>query len=230
MSASADDSRYDELLCLGLGKLSESAVAARLMLFLALQLGDEPCVFPAQDVVEVVPLVRLRSMVTGPDYLAGVFDYRGHVVPVVDLCQILLGRASQNQLSTRILVVRMSGQSDRLIGLIAESVTDTIDREAGDFAEIDLELELAELARGSQGLIQKLRLDRLLPDGGEQKLAEAAEQEEARKREEEEASSLINQVLATLDSEAGDEIESGRKKAGHEETPSEEDDDVAGGD
>lgn len=56
-------------------------------------------------VVEVVPRIDLRRLPHAPGFLAGVFDYRGLVVPVVDLGVLLGAETCANRLSTRIILV-----------------------------------------------------------------------------------------------------------------------------
>ena len=56
-------------------------------------------------VVEVVPRINLRRLPHAPCFLAGVFDYRGKVVPVVDLGVLLGSESCRDQLSTRIILV-----------------------------------------------------------------------------------------------------------------------------
>jgi chemotaxis-related protein WspB len=55
-------------------------------------------------VVEVVPRIELRKLPHAPLYLAGLFDYRGTVTPVLDLGLLLGSLACPDRLSTRIIV------------------------------------------------------------------------------------------------------------------------------
>jgi chemotaxis-related protein WspB len=122
------------------------------MLALAFQVGRNRYALPCASVVELVPLVELRALPKAPPAIAGAFTYRGTIVPVVDLAQLMLGTASAIRLSTRIAVVNISGgaalekrkrnaygavqsgresespaeSSNRLIGLLAERMFDTV--------------------------------------------------------------------------------------------------------
>jgi len=57
--------------------------------------------------------------------------------------------------------------SERLLGLLAERVTETVRRDAADFADPGVQPEaapyLGPVAADEQGLIQWVALDRLLP-------------------------------------------------------------------
>lgn len=57
------------------------------------------------QVVEVIPKVELRKFPHAPDYLAGLLEYRGKVVPVIDLGLLLGITPCQDWLSTRIILV-----------------------------------------------------------------------------------------------------------------------------
>jgi chemotaxis-related protein WspB len=97
------------------------------MLALSFQLGTERFALPCRDVVEVVPLLRLRAVPHAPAFVAGVFDYRGAVTAVIDLCQLVCGHPCADRLSSRMMIVRWKA---RLLGLLAERVTEAIDVDA----------------------------------------------------------------------------------------------------
>lgn len=75
--------------------------------------------------MEVLPLVTLKRLPQAPSVVAGVFNYRGSTVPVVDLSQLTVGRPAAERLSTRIIIVKCARpQGDAgLLGLIAEEAT-----------------------------------------------------------------------------------------------------------
>src|SRR5690606_32186615 len=62
------------------------------MLFLLFELDGDRYALPARDVVEVLPLVALKQIPDAPPGVAGVMDYRGHAVPVLDLSALVAGR------------------------------------------------------------------------------------------------------------------------------------------
>jgi chemotaxis-related protein WspB len=123
----------------------------------------------AQRVVEVVPRVDLRTIPHAPDYLAGLFSYRGRAVPVVDLGR-LLGRAScLDRLDTRIILAREPGASGgRLLGLIAEHVIE-VARVADEQVVLPgMSLEnapyLGSVVRTDAGLVQVISVEKVLPE------------------------------------------------------------------
>ena len=75
------------------------------MLLLTFRAADNLYAVDVARVVEVVPRVDLRRLPHAPGFLAGVFDYRGTVVPVIDLGLLLGSEGCRNRLSTRIILV-----------------------------------------------------------------------------------------------------------------------------
>ena len=88
-------------------------------------IGPTRFVIDARRVSQVVPRVPLRALPLAEPYVAGLLDFRGTVLAVVDLATRLFGTACASSLSTRIIIVRIQ-HSDREIplGLIAEQVTE----------------------------------------------------------------------------------------------------------
>ncbi len=76
------------------------------MLLLTFRAAESLYAVDAASVMEVVPRVDLRKLPHVPGFLAGVFDYRGTVVPVIDLGILLGSVACRDRLSTRIILVQ----------------------------------------------------------------------------------------------------------------------------
>ena len=75
------------------------------MLLLTFTAGPNRYAVDVRRVVEVVPRVELQSVPHAPAILAGLLEYRGKVVPVIELGLLLGTRPSQDCLSTRIILV-----------------------------------------------------------------------------------------------------------------------------
>ena len=82
------------------------------MFLLTFRAAQNPYAVGVAHVVEVVPRVELRRLPHAPPYLAGLFDYRGTVTPVIDLGLLLGSEACLDRLSTRIIVTNC-GPADR---------------------------------------------------------------------------------------------------------------------
>lgn len=139
------------------------------MLLLMLRVADDQYAIRAGRVVEVVPQIPLRDLPHTPEFLVGLFDYRGRVVPVVDLGLLMGRRACAPRLSTRIVVVDAALQpsTDRhLLGLVAEQVSDIkqFDDDQVVFPPMGMEQAryLGSIVRADGGLVQVIEVDRVL--------------------------------------------------------------------
>ena len=139
------------------------------MLFLLFQLGKDRYAIDVRQVVEVLPLIAVKQIPQAPAAVSGALNYRGISVPLIDLSQLALGRPAQPRLSTRIILVHYPGGSgqSRLLGLLAENVTETMSCAASDFKDSGVTVPdaryLGPIATGAQGLVQWIRVDQLLP-------------------------------------------------------------------
>ena len=122
-------------------------------------------------VVEVLPLVPARPLPRMPDYMRGIFTYRGGLVPLVDLGLRLADRPPAERLSTRVIVVDLlppAGCPPRRLGLVAENVISIRSAEDADAALPALDLAaapfLGRILRLGGRTVQLIEVDRLLPD------------------------------------------------------------------
>jgi chemotaxis-related protein WspB len=99
---------------------------------LVFQVGDERYALETRVLLEVVPAVPLREVPGATEALAGLLDYRGHVVPVVDLCRLLGRGPCPERLRNRIMVCDLvaagaaapgAPDAERFVGALAENVT-----------------------------------------------------------------------------------------------------------
>lgn len=92
-------------------------------------------VISARNIVEIVPRVDLKSAPLLPDYVAGLINYHGDAVPVIDLCRLFLNRPCRKKLSTRIMIVgQKECLNDRiLLGFMVEKATEMIRLENEEF-------------------------------------------------------------------------------------------------
>ena len=138
------------------------------MLFLLFRLGNDRYAIEAKQVVEVLPLLAAKQIPHAPPEVRGVFDFRGEPVPLVDFTQLALGHPVREHLSTRVVLVRHpDGRGgSRLLGLMAEHVTETLRREPADFRDSGVELPdarwLGPVASHEGGLVQWLQVEQLL--------------------------------------------------------------------
>lgn len=140
------------------------------MLTLLFQLGSAHYAIPAREVAEVTPLASLDSISAAPDYVAGLLNYRGQHVPVIDLHKLLNGEKCEDSFTTRLLLVhlKLACGETRMLGLIAERITETRQMEDEAFCSTGLKLDeapyLGKAVKSDYGLIQKINIENLIPD------------------------------------------------------------------
>jgi len=140
------------------------------MLFLLFQLGQDRYALEASRVVEMVPLLALRRLPHAPRGVAGFFNYRGKLVPAVDLSELTLGQSAAERLSTRIFIVNFAAPDghSHLLGLIAEHATEMLRADSASFIEHGVKLGaapyLGPVLLDPKGPIQWLYEERLLAE------------------------------------------------------------------
>jgi len=147
---------------------SRGSTISPAVLLLLFSAGGPLYAMESKDVVEVIPRVSLRPAVNLPGYVSGLFNYRGVVVPVIDLCFLIQNRSSGQNLSSRIIMVTSADKhgKEHYIGLLAEGVTDTISRPLNAFHETGLDSGsksfLGGMTLDERGMVQILHLKVLL--------------------------------------------------------------------
>ena len=151
------------------------------MLCLSFTVAGLPYALPARRIVKVLPCLGLRPLPRAPDYVAGLLDYLGRPVPILDL-GLLAGEAPcKLLLSTRIILLnpaaapdpsrathpsRSSNPKGRLLGLMAEQATDTLEISEADLSAPGLSLPdapfLGRLADRDGKLVQLVEPSGLL--------------------------------------------------------------------
>lgn len=146
------------------------------MQLLTFSLAGQPYAIASRLVIEVLPLVPARPLPQVPDYVLGIFTYRGQLVPLIDLARRLGVAAASERLSTRVIVVEYrrgegpegdpAGSPVRL-GLVAENVIAIRAAEEADASLPPLRLAAAEyldrVFRIGGGTVQLIDIARLLP-------------------------------------------------------------------
>jgi chemotaxis-related protein WspB len=136
------------------------------MLFLLFHIGDHLYAIDTAQVTEVIPCIMLRKIQSVPDYVAGVFNYRGQIVQVIDLCELIQGTSSRLRFSTRIIMINYCDRAgaSQYLGLMAECVTETLSRP--DLTATDASSTvpyLGNLFVDEKGMIQQIYWEPLVP-------------------------------------------------------------------
>lgn len=140
-------------------------------LFLVFRIGSERYALQAIEVAEVLPRLPLKPIPRAPGWVAGVFAYRGALVPVIDLSALTFGQPAQARTSTRLVLVNYRPDQTapvQLLGLILEQATDTLRCNPADFQPYGLDNReapyLGPVREDAQGLLQWVRVADLLDD------------------------------------------------------------------
>jgi len=146
------------------------------MQLLTFTAGGQTYAIEARSVVEVLPAVPVRSVPRLPDYVLGVVDYRGRLIPVIDLAKRLIDEFSTRRLSTRLLVVDVPGRAPSdpsrqatrpRLGIIAENMVSTLRSDEVDTVFPAMHLEnstyLGRILRLNGQTVHMLVVENLLP-------------------------------------------------------------------
>ena len=98
--------------------------------YLTFKLGDEVFAIDVSKVREVLDFTTITKIPRTPDFMSGVINLRGNVVPVVDLRLCFEMSKTEKTVNTCIVVMEMllEGEST-VIGALADSVEEVIDLE-----------------------------------------------------------------------------------------------------
>ncbi len=138
------------------------------MLLLCFSTGERRFAIDASKVIEVVPMVQMDGVPKAPEFIAGVMQYHGEAVPVVDLSMINLSRPSASLLSTRIMMVAYPTPNGgtHTLGIIAEHMSETVHRDPATFVSTGVGTgETSYLGRvyyDQDGMVQLIDIDSLL--------------------------------------------------------------------
>jgi chemotaxis-related protein WspB len=103
------------------------------MLALLFRLETEHFALNLADLTAILPNSRIRPIPHAPPEIPGEFNWRGRMVPVIDLRQMFFGTPCEWHLTTRLIVFRWQGKTQRgNVGLRAEGITDTVDYRPAD--------------------------------------------------------------------------------------------------
>ena len=95
---------------------------------LLFHIGADRYALRLRDVVRVLPLLELKRLPLAPDAVAGLMDFHGQSVPVIDLSLLAGAAPGRQHFDTRILLVkiRLDGPTPLKLGQRVEvTIEDT---------------------------------------------------------------------------------------------------------
>lgn len=140
------------------------------MLFLQFKVGNDRYVLEVKDIIEIVPFANLKLVPKAPPYLAGLLNYRGNTVPIIDVCYLMSDKISELKLSSRIALINYSTNDGKslYIGLLSEHMTETVIFDENDFSNSGVNLKdhpyLGKVLIDDNGIVQKVDIHKLIPE------------------------------------------------------------------
>ena len=103
--------------------------------FLTFKLGDEVFALDIIKVREVLDFTTVTKVPRTPEFMRGVINLRGSVVPVVDLRLKFGMTKTESSVNTCIIITEVTVDNDTtVLGALADSVQEVLDLEPGSIA------------------------------------------------------------------------------------------------
>lgn len=136
--------------------------------YLTFILGDEEYGVEILRVQEIKGWNSVTSIPNTPEYLCGVLNLRGTIVPVVDLRLRFDMAVYEYTPTTVIVVLNIKGESDRTVGIVVDGMSDTHNvmpddvKPAPDFGSTINTDYINGLVTIGENMVMLLDIDRLL--------------------------------------------------------------------
>ena len=148
--------------------------------YLTFTLAEEEYGIGILKIKEIIGMMPITSVPQTPDFVKGVINLRGKVIPVVDLRRRFGMEAIDYTERTCIIVVEIQGQTGMvMIGIVVDSVSEVLNIKGEDIEETptfgtrlntDYILGMAKIEGGVKILLD---IDRVLSDEEAQMLSQA---------------------------------------------------------
>jgi chemotaxis-related protein WspB len=116
-------------------------------------------------IARVLPAAGLKQLPLAPAFVAGILDFHGEPVPVIDLSQLAGAPAQQLWFDTRIILIDYPVDGGtRALGMLAEHVAgiETIDPDSLSGSGVASAPFLGRVAGGEAGMLQLVEPEGLL--------------------------------------------------------------------
>jgi len=104
--------------------------------YLSFSLGDEDYGIDVLKVQEIRGWEEVRPLPDTPDYVKGVLDLRGFIVPIIDMrLRFNLASAEYTATTVTIILNMDTGDESRVIGIVVDGVSDVLDLQEQDIKQ-----------------------------------------------------------------------------------------------
>ena len=98
--------------------------------YLTFKMADEIFAFDVAKVREILELIPITKVPQTPEFMRGVINLRGSVVPVIDLRLNFGMQCTENTVNTCIIVVEVNLNGEAIVlGVLADSVQEVVEME-----------------------------------------------------------------------------------------------------
>jgi len=136
------------------------------MLLLSFDIGEEKYAIDTNNVIEITPLVNLKTVPGSLHSICGLLNYHGTSVPVVDINLLCDKSNKADTLTTRIIIVNYHDK--HVIGIKADNVTETLRANEANFKSSGIQLKtnnfLGDISEHDNSFLQLVNIDQLLSD------------------------------------------------------------------
>ncbi|MFP4163679.1 MAG: chemotaxis protein CheW [Chitinispirillaceae bacterium] len=138
--------------------------------YLTFKLADEGYGLEILKVQEIIGMMSITRMPRTPDFVRGVINLRGKVIPVIDLRLKFGFEAKEDTDRTCIIVVQVESTSDHsvIMGIIVDEVSEVLDIQAEQIepapsfgSSVDTDFILG-MGKASQKVIMLLDVDKVM--------------------------------------------------------------------
>lgn len=139
------------------------------MQFLVFHLGKDRYGLSTRHLTRVLPLMELKHIPGAPSYVAGLMNFHGDPIPVIDVCALAGGTPCLQNFDTRILLVDYCADDVwHMLGLVVEHVTGVKDIDPAIFFDPGVSAAdmpfLGKVASDDGSLLQLVNIEHLLTD------------------------------------------------------------------
>lgn len=114
-------------------KANEEDVNDDIQQYLTFMLGGKIYALDILNIKEIIEYGEITEIPMTPDFISGVINLRGSVVPVIDLSQRFSGQSTEHTKRTSIIILEVKNNDLRIeIGITVDMVNEVLDIHPGE--------------------------------------------------------------------------------------------------
>jgi len=158
---------------------SDNNVASEALQFVAFNIGEEEFSVPILNVQEIIRMSEITRVPHTSDFVGGVINLRGRVIPIVDLrSRFGIQRLEKKSSRERVVVIN---SEERVVGLVVDSVSEILHMDASiieappDFRGTVSSDYINGVGKLKDRLIVLLNLEKVLNEGNAESIGHLAD-------------------------------------------------------